>query len=69
MDAEQQAAEFADRVLETMGPSETLLMAMRLVLLVGQRAGDNEAVVEAAKDAMEAIRRLGEASDVFPLPS
>jgi hypothetical protein len=49
-----------------MGETSALLMAMRLTLLVGQRTGaDNPAVVEAAHDAIAAIKRLGVLTGTF----
>lgn len=56
---------FAQTVLERVGPTEALLMAMRLVLLVGQRKPDDAAVIGAAKQAIDAIKRLGEHTGVM----
>lgn len=66
MSNEEDSAAFADKILKTMGPTETLLMAMRLTLLVGQsKDADNPAVVEAAADAIAAIKRLGALTGAF----
>lgn len=65
MTDEEEAAGFATKIIETMGPTEALLMAMRLTLMVGQRAGDNPAVVESAHDAIAAIKRLGTLTGAF----
>jgi len=65
MSGQEDAEAFAQKVLETMGPAETLLMAMRLLLLVGQRDPANPRVVAAAQEAVAAIKRLGEATGVF----
>ncbi len=60
------AQAFAQKVVDSMGETESLLMAMRLTLLVGQRKGEeNPAVVEAAHDAIEAIKRLGVLTGTF----
>lgn len=56
---------FAQTVLERTGPTESLLMAMRLVLLVGQRKPDDPQVIGAAKQAIDAIKRLGEHTGVM----
>jgi hypothetical protein len=56
---------FAQTVLERVGPTEALLMAMRLVLLVGQRKPEDAAVIGAAKQAIDAIKRLGEHTGVM----
>jgi|GraSoiStandDraft_16_1057320.scaffolds.fasta_scaffold1559108_1 hypothetical protein len=61
----KEAEEFAAKVLATMGPAETLLMSMRLLLLVGQKDPENAKVVAAAQEAVAAIKRLGEATGVF----
>jgi hypothetical protein len=64
---ESDAEEFAQKVLATMGPAETLLMSMRLLLLVGQRDPENAKVVAAAQEAIAAIKRLGEAMGAFKI--
>ena len=61
----KEAEEFAQKVLTTMGPAETLLMSMRLLLLVGQKDPANANVVAAAQEAVAAIKRLGETLGVF----
>jgi hypothetical protein len=53
------AEAFAQKLIDTVGPGETLLMAMRLVLAVGQMAPDDEQVVAAAQEAISAIKRIG----------
>ena len=58
-DNEDEATAFATKIMQTMGATEALLMAMRLTLMVGQGAGDNPAVVEAAQEAIAAIKRVG----------
>ena len=65
MSGQEDAEAFAQKVLETMGPAETLVMAMRLLLLVGQRDPANPRVVGAAQEAVAAIKRLGEATGAF----
>jgi hypothetical protein len=67
---EDEAAAFAAKIMDTMGPTEALLMAMRLTLLVGQKtATENPAVVEAAHDAIAAIKRLGSLTGAFVTPT
>ncbi len=67
---EDDAAAFATAVIEKMGSTEALLMAMRLTLMVGQRTNpDNPAVVEAAHDAVAAIKRLGALTGAFGPPT
>ena len=66
MSQEDDANEFASKVLTTMGPTETLLMAMRLALLVAQRSGEDPAVAQATKDAIAAIKRVGALTGAFP---
>ena len=61
----EEAEAFAKKVLDTMGPAETLLMSMRLLLLVGQVDPANPKVVASAQEAVAAIKRLGEATGVF----
>ena len=61
----KEAEEFAVRVLTTMGPAETLLMSMRLLLLVGQKDPENAQVVAAAQEAVASIKRMGELLGVF----
>lgn len=63
---EDEAAAFATKLIDSMGSTEALLMAMRLTLMVGQRTSpDNPAVVEAAHDAIAAIKRLGVLTGAF----
>lgn len=56
---------FAQTVLERVGPTEALLMAMRLVLLVGQRRPEDAEVIAAAKEALDAIKRVGRGTGVM----
>lgn len=56
---------FAQTILDRVGPTEALLMAMRLVLLVGQRKAEAPEVIAAAKEAIEAIKKLGQHTDVM----
>ena len=58
--------EFARTVVEKVGPTEALLMVMKVVLLVGQRAPDDGKAIEAASEAIAAIKRLGAAVGAFP---
>ncbi len=70
MSNEEEAAGFATKIIETMGSTEALLMAMRLTLLVWQRVDpENPAVVEAAHDAIAAIKRLGTLTGAFVAPT
>ena len=64
-----EAEEFAARIVQTMGPGEALVMAMRLILLVGQRAPEDPRVVASAAEAVASIKRLGELTATFTLPS
>jgi hypothetical protein len=61
-----EAEQFAAKVLTTMGPTETLLMAMRLVLLVGQQSPEDPVVIESAQDALGAIQKMGRKLGLFP---
>ena len=66
MGNEQDADEFARTVVDKMGPAEALLMAMRLVLLVGQRATpQTPELLEAAQNAVAAIKLVGQSSGVL----
>ncbi len=66
---DDEAVTFATTVIEKMGSTEALLMAMRLTLMVGQRTSpDDPAVVEAAHDAVAAIKRLGALTGAFTPP-
>ena len=57
------AEAFAAKLVDSVGAAEALLMAMRLVLLVGQRAPDQSAeLLEAAQEAVAAIKRVGRAT-------
>jgi hypothetical protein len=68
--SEDDAVAFATKIIETMGSTEALLMAMRLTLMVGQRTSpENPAVVEAAHDAIAAIKRLGTLTGAFVPPT
>jgi hypothetical protein len=64
-DAINEQERFAQTVLERVGPTEALLMAMRLVLLVGQRKPEDAEVIASAKLAIDAIKRLGEHTGVM----
>ncbi len=57
---------FAQTILEKVGPTEALLMAMRLVLLVGQKNPDDPEVIAAAKQAIAAIKTVGERTGAMP---
>jgi hypothetical protein len=57
--------ELAEKMLAALGPAQTLLMSMRLVVLVGQLAEQDVEVLEAAKDAVAAIKRVGALTGVL----
>lgn len=59
---------FARTVLEKVGPTEALLMAMRLVLLVGQAKPEDGEVIASARDAINAIKRLGQLTGALVTP-
>jgi len=59
---------FARTVLEKVGPTEALLMAMRLVLLVGQQRPQDAEVIASARDAIDAIKRLGQRTGALVTP-
>jgi len=61
----EDAEAFAANFVEKMGPTEALLLAMRLVLLVGQKAPDDPTVIAAAKTAIDAIKTIGAQTGVF----
>ena len=62
----EDAEEFAKRVVDTMGAAEALFMAMRLVLLVGQRAEpQTPELLEAAQNAVAAIKSVGQVTGVL----
>ena len=58
--------EFARTVVEKVGPTEALLMTMKVILLVGQKAPDDKNAIESAAEAIAAIKRLGAAVGAFP---
>ncbi|MCU1278863.1 MAG: hypothetical protein JWM53_2409 [bacterium] len=65
-----EAEAFAVKIVDTVGAGAALLMAMRLVLLVGQRATPQSAeLVEAAQEAVAAIKRVGRAAGALSSPS
>lgn len=67
---EDEAAAFATTIMDSMGTTEALLMAMRLTLMVGQRTSpDDPAVIEAAHDAIAAMKRLGSLTGAFVAPT
>lgn len=67
---EDEAAAFATKIMDSMGTTEALLMAMRLTLMVGQRTSpDDPAVIEAAHDAIAAMKRLGSLTGAFVAPT
>ena len=57
---------FAQTIFEKVGATESLLMAMRLILLVGQTKPENEEVVACAKQALTAIKRIGVLTEALP---
>jgi hypothetical protein len=59
---------FARTILEKVGPTEALLMAMRLVLLVGQRKPEDPEVITSARDAINSIKRLGQLTGTLITP-
>jgi hypothetical protein len=61
----EDAEAFAANFVEKMGPTEALLLAMRLVLLVGQKAPEDPKVIEAAKSAIDAIKIIGAQTGAF----
>jgi hypothetical protein len=61
----EDAEAFAANFVEKMGPTEALLLAMRLVLIVGQKAPEDPKVVAAAKTAIESIKVIGAQTGVF----
>jgi hypothetical protein len=64
------AEAFATKLVDTVGAGAALLMAMRLVLLVGQRAtAQTPELVEAAQDAVAAIKRVGREAGALASPS
>ena len=65
----EDAEAFAANFVEKMGPTEALLLAMRLVLIVGQKAPEDPKVVEAAKTAIASIKTIGTQTGVFTAAS
>jgi hypothetical protein len=64
-DDQTEQERFAQTILEKAGPTEALLMAMRLVLLVGQRKAEDPEVIAAAQQAMAAIKKIGTLTGVL----
>jgi hypothetical protein len=58
MSEKSEAERFAEHLVSTLGPGEALVTAMRLVLLVGQRTPNDERVIDAAKEAFDAIHKI-----------
>ena len=56
---QEMAEALAQKTLEAVGAAQSLFLAMRLVVLVGQQASDDPEILEAAKDAIAGIKRLG----------
>ena len=56
----------AEQVYEQLETSGSLLVAMRLVIFVGQKDPDNPKVIEAAQEAIAAIKRMGESLGSLP---
>jgi hypothetical protein len=59
--------EIAVQILEKMGVGPALVVSMRLVLLVGQERTETEGMLEAVKEAMAAIKRVGALAGTFTL--
>ena len=62
---QEKAEELAQRILGTLGPAEALFLSMRLVVLVGQQIPDDPEILEAAKDSLAAIKRVGTLAGVL----
>jgi hypothetical protein len=59
--------EIAEQIVARMGNGPALVVSMRLLLLVGQTHPDDPAMLEAVKDALAAIKRIGAAAGTFEL--
>jgi hypothetical protein len=59
--------DLAEKILEGVGPGPSLVVAMRLVLLVGQARTDAPGMLEAVQEAIAAIKRVGAAAGTFEL--
>ena len=59
--------EIADQIVERLGTGAGLVVAMRLLLRVGQTRPEDPAMLEAVKDGLAAIKRIGAAAGSFDL--
>jgi hypothetical protein len=59
--------EIADQIVDRLGAGPGLVVAMRLLLRVGQTRPDDPVMLEAVKDALSAIKRIGAAAGTFDL--
>ena len=57
----------AQHILSTMGNGPALVICMRLVLGVGHSASETEGMLDAVKEAIAAIKRVGALAGSFEL--
>ncbi len=65
--SDEPTLEVAAQVLDSMGIGAALLVSMRIVLLVGERTSDGNEMLDAAKEAIAAIKRVGALAGAFEL--
>jgi hypothetical protein len=59
--------DLAQQIVENLGHGQALVLAMRLVLLVGQAKTDEPGMLEAVQEAIAAIKRVGAIAGTFEI--
>ncbi len=54
-----EVGKLAATLVDKVGEAQALVLAMRLTLLVGQRLSTDEAMAQAAGEAISALKRMG----------
>lgn len=58
MSEDAEAEQFVAHLIATLGPGEALVTAMRVILGVAQATPDDERVLAAASEAIDAVQRI-----------
>jgi hypothetical protein len=61
------SGEVASKIVDTMGVGQALLVCMRIIILIGERAEQTDAMIDAAKEAIAAVKRVGAVAGAFEL--
>ena len=58
MSEDAEAEQFVAHLIATLGEGEALVTAMRVILMVAQRTPDDERVLAATSEAIDAVQRI-----------